>query len=64
MLLAILGLLIICTVNPVLAVDLEAPVNFWVPDDYATIQDAINDAPIGSVIGLSQDIETTSTDPW
>lgn len=58
-LLVILGLLLICTVTPVLAVDLEAPVNYWVPDHYDTIQDAINDAPIGSVIGLRNDIETT-----
>ena len=46
--------------TPVLGVDLERPVDYWVPGDYTTIQDAIDNAPINSVIGLSRDLETTA----
>jgi parallel beta-helix repeat protein len=58
----LLGLiLLLCiTSTPVRGVDLERPVDYWVPDDYGTIQDAIDNAPIHSVIGLSRDLETTA----
>ncbi len=54
--LLIFGFLIV----PVSCVDLERPIDYWVPGDYATIQEAIDEAPAGAVIGLSRDTETTA----
>lgn len=57
-----LGILMMLSIaiSPVWGVELERPVDFWVPGDYESIQDAINNAPANSVIGLSRDLETTA----
>jgi len=58
----LLSLLItISGASTVSAVELDRPVDYWVPGDYESIQDAIDNAPTGSVIGLSRDIETVSS---